>query len=169
MPFPETIPSLTLQGYKVRRAVRDDVSAIAGLLLEDPISAAREPASGQLERYYAAFADVDSDPHQFLAVMIACSSPSPSSEHVVGCAQLTLIPGLTRGGALRLQVEGLHVATCLQGRGLGSALLAWIDDMGRASGAQFAQLTSDKKRPEAHRLYSRLGWVASHEGFKKPL
>jgi GNAT superfamily N-acetyltransferase len=88
---------------------------------------------------------------------------------VVGCAQLTLIPGLTRGGALRLMVEGVHVANHLQGRGLGSALFAWIDDMGRSSGARFAQLTSDKKRPEAHRFYGRLGWVASHEGFKKPL
>ncbi|MGO4356541.1 GCN5-related N-acetyltransferase [Janibacter hoylei] len=28
------------------------------------------------------------------------------------------------------------------------------------------RLTSDKRRPEAHRFYERLGYVATHEGFK---
>lgn len=175
MPFPDPTPPLTLQDYAVRRAIRADVPGIVALLLEDPVSAAREPPPSQLDQYYAAFADIDSDPRQFLAVVTSSStsttssSSSSASGEVVGCAQLTLIPGLTRGGALRVQVEGVHVANHLQGHGLGSALFAWVDEMGRAAGAGFAQLTSDKKRPEAHRFYGRLGWVASHEGFKKSL
>jgi len=28
------------------------------------------------------------------------------------------------------------------------------------------QLTTDKARPDAHRFYERLGFVASHEGMK---
>ena len=28
------------------------------------------------------------------------------------------------------------------------------------------QLTSDKRRVDAHRLYHRLGFTASHEGYK---
>ncbi|EKA62371.1 GCN5-related N-acetyltransferase [Janibacter hoylei PVAS-1] len=28
------------------------------------------------------------------------------------------------------------------------------------------RLTSDKRRPEAHRFYERLGYVTTHEGFK---
>ena len=28
------------------------------------------------------------------------------------------------------------------------------------------QLTTDKSRPEAHRFYTQLGFVASHEGMK---
>ena len=31
------------------------------------------------------------------------------------------------------------------------------------------QLTSDKRRSDAHRFYGRLGFTASHEGFKLQL
>ena len=34
---------------------------------------------------------------------------------------------------------------------------------------QSAQLTTDKRRVDAHRFYERLGYVASHEGMKRPL
>lgn len=178
MPFPTHIPPLSAPGFEVRRAIRSDVPAIAGLLLEDPVSAAREPltsTSDNMDGYYAAFDDVDSDPRQFLAVIVDTASSTrsqPSSGDagdVVGTAQLTLMPGLTRGGALRLQIEGVHVANRLQGRGIGSAMFAWADEVGRGAGAKFAQLTSDKMRADAHRFYERLGWVASHEGMKKNL
>lgn len=39
-------------------------------------------------------------------------------------------------------------------------------DQARARGVTLVQLTSDKRRPEAHRFYERLGYVATHEGFK---
>lgn len=32
-----------------------------------------------------------------------------------------------------------------------------------------AQLTTDRRRTGAHRFYARLGFVASHEGFKLAL
>jgi len=31
------------------------------------------------------------------------------------------------------------------------------------------QLTTDKQRPDAHRFYERLGFVATHEGMKLSL
>ena len=40
---------------------------------------------------------------------------------------------------------------------------------GRAHGAALAQLTADRRRTDAHRFYERLGYRASHEGFKLPL
>lgn len=197
MPFPTVVPPIQLAGYAVRRALRSDVPSIVGLLLDDPVTAARETSTTpspvkrpnvDLAGYYKAFDDVDADPNQFLAVVTDTSvsvpqsekgSPPPStathSQHVddghgvVGVAQLTLIPGLTRGGALRLQIEGVHIANHLQGRGIGGALFAWTDEMGRLSGAKLAQLTSDKKRTDAHRFYERLGWIGSHEGMKKSL
>ena len=34
---------------------------------------------------------------------------------------------------------------------------------------QLLQLTTDKGRPDAHRFYEKLGFVASHEGYKLAL
>lgn len=195
MSFPTPTPSLSYPGFAVRRAVRSDVPAIVAILLEDPVSAARvghTPSTQgvELERYYAAFDEVDLDPHQFLAVIIENGSSSTPNSHshppspspspatsseahdagvVVGTAQLTLIPGLTYGGALRLQIEGVHVVNHLQGRGLGAAFFTWMDNMGRGAGVTIAQLTTDKRRAAAHRFYERLGWTATHEGMKKHL
>jgi len=39
----------------------------------------------------------------------------------------------------------------------------------RALGCYRVQLTSNAARPEAHRFYERLGFVASHVGFKLSL
>ena len=36
----------------------------------------------------------------------------------------------------------------------------------RRRGCGLVQLTTDKSRPDAHRFYHQLGFVASHEGMK---
>ncbi len=36
-------------------------------------------------------------------------------------------------------------------------------------GEALVQLTTDKRRSEAHRFYERLGFAATHEGFKLAL
>lgn len=87
----------------------------------------------------------------------------------VGTMQLSLIPGLSRGGATRLQIEAVRVAAATRGSGLGRAMIAWAHGYGRRHGADLAQLTSDKTRRDAHRFYEGLGYVASHEGFKLEL
>ncbi|PAK95210.1 GNAT family protein [Brevibacterium casei] len=46
---------------------------------------------------------------------------------------------------------------------------AWAHERGRESGAQLAQLTTDRSRADAHRFYERLGYTASHEGLKLDL
>lgn len=63
-------------------------------------------------------------------------------------------------------VEGLRVHSAARGSGLGAALMEWAHEQARARGAALFQLRSDKRRPEAHRFYERLGYVATHEGFK---
>ncbi|GAA4655510.1 GNAT family N-acetyltransferase [Arthrobacter cryoconiti] len=74
--------------------------------------------------------------------------------------------GLSRLGATRLTVEAVRVAAKLRGIGLGSAMLDWAVAEGRRRGAALVQLTSDKKREDAHRFYERLGFAATHVGFK---
>ncbi len=88
---------------------------------------------------------------------------------VAGTLQLSLLPGLSRRGAVRGQIEGVRVAAGSRGSGLGEMLVRWAVDEARARGCALVQLTSDKSRAEAHRFYERLGFTATHEGYKLPL
>ena len=79
----------------VRRAVAADLAAIVGLLADDPLGASREDASLPLDgRYIAAFAAIEADPNQSLVVAEAGRS-------IVGCLQVTFIPGVSRKGTWR--------------------------------------------------------------------
>ncbi len=144
--------------FRVRRAVAEDVSTIVALIAADQIG--RERDGGELAPYLDAFAAIDADPAQLLVVV---TDPAGT---VVGTLQLTVIPGLARRGALRAQIEAVRVAERLRGQGIGRGLLAWAIAEARGRGCALVQLTSDKRRGDAHRLYDRLGFVASHEGFK---
>ncbi|WP_298760653.1 GNAT family N-acetyltransferase, partial [uncultured Nocardioides sp.] len=147
--------------FRLQRARRTDVPAIVALLADDPISGAREV--DDVVRYEAAYDAVARSPGEFLAVV------RDRAGAVVGTMQLSVLPGLSRAGATRLQVEGVRIAAGLRGRGLGAAMLEWAHDHGRARGATFSQLTTDSARTDAHRFYERLGYTASHKGFKRPL
>jgi predicted GNAT family acetyltransferase len=96
--------------------------------------------------YRRAFAAVDADPAQLLLAVT-------HGPDVVGTAQLTEIPGLSRGGTTRLQVEAVRVRADLRGQGVGAALLTWAVEEARRRGCGLVQLTTDTRRPEAHR-----GW-----------
>ena len=80
--------------------------------------------------------------------------------------QLSFLPGLARRGALRAQLETVRVHADYRGQGLGAAMFEWAIEESRRRGAALVQLTTDKSRSDAHRFYDRLGFVASHEGFK---
>jgi GNAT superfamily N-acetyltransferase len=80
--------------------------------------------------------------------------------------QLTVIPGLARRGAARLQIEAVRVASSQRNRGVGAAMMRWALEDARVSGVPLVQLTSDAARVDAHRFYERLGFEASHVGFK---
>lgn len=147
--------------FTVRRAEAEDVPALAALLADDVIGSGREQAD--LAPYRAAFTLIDGDPHQYLAVV------QDSGGALSGTFQLTLVPGLSRRGATRLQIEAVRIAASARGRGLGTALFAWAHEYGRRHGAVLAELTTDKRRTEAHRFYDRLGYRASHEGYKLEL
>lgn len=144
--------------YVVRRAARADVPAIVALIAADQIGATRD--GGDPAPYERAFAAIDADPAQLLVVV------TDEAGAVAGTLPLTVIPGLARRGALRAQIEAVRVRDDLRGQGLGHALLAWAIEEARRRGCALVQLTSDKRRTEAHRFYGRLGFTPSHEGFK---
>lgn len=48
-------------------------------------------------------------------------------------------------------------------------MIQWAIPESRARECILVQLTSDKSRVDAHRFYERLGFTATHEGFKMSL
>ncbi len=149
------------EGFTVRRATAEDLPEIVAMLADDPLGATRESPDDPAP-YREAFARIDADPNQHLVV-------AERDGRTVGTLQLTVIPGLSRRGASRALIEAVRIHADARGLGLGTQLITWaIDEAGR-QGCALVQLTSDATRVEAHRFYERLGFEASHLGFKKPL
>ena len=148
---------------KFRKASEEDVAAIVGLLADDDLGQGREILSEELDpRYVSAFRAIESDPNQLLVVV-------EDDGATIGCLQLTFTPGLSRGGMLRGQIEGVRVAASHRAGGVGRALFEWAIEQCRVRGCGLVQLTSDKSRSDAIRFYESLGFEASHEGMKLAL
>ncbi|MFF6989429.1 GNAT family N-acetyltransferase [Streptomyces sp. NPDC010273] len=146
---------------EIRAAVTEDIPAIVGMLADDPLGSQRE-SPNDLTPYLAALERLAADPNQHLVVAVR-------EGRVVGTLQLTVVPGLSRMGATRSIVEAVRIHADERGSGLGTQLIEWAIDESRRQDCQLVQLTSDVTRTDAHRFYERLGFTASHVGFKLPL
>ncbi|WP_329526905.1 GNAT family N-acetyltransferase [Streptomyces sp. NBC_01462] len=146
---------------EIRPAVADDVPAIVAMLADDALGAQRE-SPDDLTPYLAALERLSGDPNQHLVVAVR-------SGQVVGTLQLTVIPGLSRRGSTRALIEGVRVRTDERGTGLGTQIIEWAVDESRRRDCRLVELTSDASRTDAHRFYERLGFTASHVGFKLAL
>lgn len=149
-----------MDDLSIRRATREDIPAIAALLADDFVAASREGAP--LADYVRGFEAVEADPNQLLAV-------AESGGEVVATMQISFIPGLSRGGSWRGHVEAVRVASDKRGQKIGKAMMGWAEDRCRERNCIVCELTSDNRRGAAHRFYDRLGYTASHKGFKKML
>ncbi|MEM7170308.1 MAG: GNAT family N-acetyltransferase [Pseudomonadota bacterium] len=143
-----------------QKAALNDLPAILVLLADDQLGRQREdigpPANAG---YREAFEAIDRDRNQLLAV-------AKQGRDVVGCLQITFIPGLSRIGLWRGQIESVRIASKLRDSGLGRLFFDWAIARCRERGCGLVQLTTDKSRPDALRFYQSLGFEASHEGMK---
>jgi GNAT superfamily N-acetyltransferase len=146
---------------EIRPAASDDVPAIVAMLADDPLGAQRE-SPDDLTPYLAALERLSADPNQHLVVAVR-------EGRVVGTLQLTVLPGLSRKGSTRSLIEGVRVHSDERGSGLGTRFIEWAIEESRRQGCQLVELTSDATRTDAHRFYERLGFTASHVGFKLAL
>jgi GNAT superfamily N-acetyltransferase len=150
-----------MSDLEIRPAAPEDIPAMVAMLADDPLGAQRE-SPDDLTPYRMAYDRLAGDPNQHLVV-------ADRGGEVVGTLQLTVIPGLSRRGSTRSIIEGVRVHSAERGSGLGTRLIEWAVDESARQGCQLVQLTSDVTRTDAHRFYERLGFEASHVGFKKPL
>lgn len=152
----------TLQGLTVRRAQRADLPRLLELLADDTLGRNREGIGSDDPAYIRAFDAIDRDPNQLLLL-------AELDGRVVGMLQVTYIPGLSRRGAWRANIEAVRVDSSVRGRGIGGWLMGRALDNARKRGCRLAQLTSDRQRTEAHRFYERHGFKDSHIGYKLSL
>jgi ribosomal protein S18 acetylase RimI-like enzyme len=144
----------------MRAATAADLPAILQLLADDQLGKNRETAVEA--PYRAAFDAIAADPNQELIV-------AEQDGRVAGCFQLSFIPGLSRQGMWRAQIESVRIDSASRGQGAGQAMMEWAIARSRERGCGLMQLATDKRRTDAHRFYARLGFVASHEGMKLEL
>jgi GNAT superfamily N-acetyltransferase len=147
-----------------RDAARADLAAIIELLADDFLGSSRgevftEPLP---QAYVEAFEAIAADPRGHLIVAERAGA-------VIGCYQLTLIPGLSYGGAWKAIIEGVRISASLRGCGLGARLMADAIGRARQGGARTLELSTNKARRDAQRFYAKLGFKNAHEGFKLEL
>jgi GNAT superfamily N-acetyltransferase len=130
------------------------------MLAADFLGKTREKYEDPLpQSYYDAFDKINEDSNNELVVM-------EDNGEVIGTMQLTFIPSLNYCGGTRMLIESVRVRDDLTGKGYGSKLIEYAIDIAKEKKCKMVQLTTDKKRKDAHRFYERLGFSATHEGMK---
>ena len=147
-------------GLTFRDATAADLPVIVAMLADDALGREREAPEEPLQAsYYETFAAIERDPNN--ALIVACAG-----DEVVGALQLSFMPSISYRGSWRATIENVRTSNALRGQGVGRALVEHAIARARAHGCRIIQLTTDKRRTDAHRFYERLGFVASHEGMK---
>ncbi|MYN14215.1 GNAT family N-acetyltransferase [Pusillimonas sp. TS35] len=144
-----------------RPATHNDLPAISALLSDDELGAKRDGIQ-HLSAYAEALTEIQAQRGNSIILAV-------QDTEVVGMLQLVLIPGLSRGGMLRAQIESVRVSGKHRGQNIGQALFEHAINLARAARCGLVQLSTDKQRSDALRFYERLGFTASHEGMKLAL
>lgn len=144
---------------RIRKANVADLPSVIALLESDAVAGRR---GVPLADYRTMFAEIAADQNQLLAV-------AELNGRIIGCVQITIIPGLSRGAVRRGQLEGMRIASDQRGQGHGGTLAAWAIDECKARGCALVQLTTDRQRIGPVRFYERLGFKATHHGMKLEL
>lgn len=145
---------------RVREAREADLPRLVELLAQLSMAEQREDVGPPLPESYAkALAEIDADPRQQLLVLEA-------EGRIVGSLTLMFIPNLTHQGHPYSIVENVVVDEAERGGGYGEVLMRHAIEEARRAGCYKLSLTSNRKRAEAHRFYERLGFSATHEGYR---
>ena len=146
-----------------------------------------EPADvGEMRRLFAALGyDIETDTlaarfHAFVGggevalVAVGIASPHPPNEaatpgaKLLGLATLHATPVLHRAGPVG-RVTALVVDPDVRGRGIGRALMTAAERWASARGCVLLEVTSNRKRTDAHAFYERLGYEATSFRFARTL
>ncbi len=145
---------------EIREARFEDLPRIIRMIDEDDLGTTGDRYTEPLMKFYEdAFREITEDKNSIILVICVCGS-------VFGSLQLTFTRYLSHMGGLRATIENVHVASDMQGRGLGTKLMNAAIDLAKKRGCRIVQLTTNKTRKDAHRFYHRIGFESTHEGMK---
>jgi ribosomal protein S18 acetylase RimI-like enzyme len=109
---------------------------------------------------------------QFLAggerALVATQASGSSPEHLLGLLSLHVTPVLHRAGPVG-RLTTLVVDESVRGQGVGRALVTAAEHIFAASGCVLIEVTSNKRRADAHAFYERLGYVGTSLRFAKTI
>ena len=143
-----------------RIANKNDLHSIVRLLVDDELGSQRERFEEPLPAaYYEAFNAMEAQVGNQIILAV-------ENQRVIGCLQLTIIPGLARQGMKRAQIEGVRIDRNYRRKSIGERLFEEAISIAKSEKCGMVQLTTDKQRSDAHRFYEKLGFSASHEGMK---
>lgn len=142
-----------------RPATAADLPLMVRLSVEGSVIPTDDDITAADPRYAEAFAVIDADPNHELWIAERDGVPA-------GSFQLSFIPGIPMRGGWRGLIENVQVDASQRGGGIGGEMMRWAIERCRDRGCVLVQLTSNKKRLDAHRFYERLGFEATHEGYK---
>jgi ribosomal protein S18 acetylase RimI-like enzyme len=148
---------------EVRNAVLDDLPNIIRLLADDDIGAVREDTNpSHFIQYQQAFSAIQNDTKSEVLVALI-------NDEVIGCVQLTIIPGLSYQGGSRCQIEDLRVMRERRGSGIGHILMENVQQRAEDMGCKLIQLMVHRDRDHARRFYQHCGFESFHDGFRKKI
>jgi ribosomal protein S18 acetylase RimI-like enzyme len=149
---------------QIRPARREDVQAIVRLLADDDLGKGRENVSEPLSQgYFKTFDNIAADNRNILAVAETLDGV------VLGCLQVTFIPGLSHQGAERALIEDVRVDKRYRGRRIGCKMLEWAISQARRRHCCLIELFAHETRTAARRFYLELGFKDSHSGMRLQL
>ena len=145
----------------IREAVEADIPRLLELYAQlalDPTEAYYSQLEPEFNR--RAFTEMAATPGIHLLV-------AEDDGVVTGTCMLVILPGLSRGISRWAVVEYVVVDEKLRSRGIGQALMDHAAKMAEDAGCYKVMLCSNKKRPDAHRFYQRIGYEQTHEAFHR--
>ena len=86
-------------------------------------------------------------------------------ERIVGIAGFTIHTELSRGKAIH--VDSIVVDENSRRHGIGTELMNFIENFGKANGATESYLETGHKRVEANKFYPKLGYTTTAHSYRK--
>lgn len=145
----------------VRMATESDIPQVLELYRQLAIttSPTELSCSSTLDDYRRVFAQI----REFTGYELLVAE---EQGEVVGTTVILIVPNLSHDASPWAVVENVVVDKRYRRRGIGKLLMEYAIARAKKAGCYKIQLSSDKRRKEAHLFYRSLGFKASAHGFR---